>query len=151
VRHLGQVEFLVESERIAGNVTVSGSGRTVFAYGSTASRLQAVDGTLRKALIADGRTATIRAERWEQECNSWQDFDPVLTPGYEPTAVAPTPHSASSRAHSSAAQADLSAALTSATSRPLQTSAGSNATSSPTPGLFRTRREITLTGSEEQV
>jgi hypothetical protein len=150
-RHLGQLEFIVESERIAGDVTVSGSGMTVFAYGSTASGLQSADRAIRKALITDGRTARIRASRWDETSEAWQGFDPVFVPGYESAPVAPAPpqrvvsrtlESSAGRLVSSAYQNDVKAYA-----RQYEIECHVIAT----PGLFRTRLEITLTGPEERV
>src|SRR3954447_15543274 len=77
-RHRGQLEFIVESKRIGGDVTVSYEGLTVYAYGSTVAGLHSADRAIRSALIADSRTAAIRAFRWDETRDSWSEFNPAL-------------------------------------------------------------------------
>ena len=82
-RGQGRLERMVRDGRIGADVVVSLHDMTIFAYASTATGLHEADAAIRKALIADGRTATIRAARWDEATEAWEEFDPALPPGHE--------------------------------------------------------------------
>jgi hypothetical protein len=150
-RHLGQLEWIVESERIRSDVTVTYDGKTVYAYGSTMTGLHAADRAIRKALVADGRTAEIRTSHWDERSGSWQEFDPAWPPGYEPAAVpAGPPQQAVTRtAECGAGRLVSRDYLNEVEAYAQQHELECRIVS--TTRLFRTRLEVTFTGPEDQV
>jgi hypothetical protein len=151
-RHLGQLEYLIELKQISDGVTVSDNGTfTVFAYGSTAAGFQAADRAIRKALVADGRTAAISAFRWDEASGSWREFDPPLAPGHEPV---PTPPAAALRSITRTAECSAGRLVSKAYENDVRSYAEQldiECRIVAKRGLFRTRLEITVTGPEDRV
>ena len=88
-RGQGHLERIVRDGRIGEGAVVGAQDMTVIVYGSDESEPQEAEAAIRKALVADGRTATIRAARWDDSTGAWQEFDPALPRSYEPTGTAP--------------------------------------------------------------
>jgi hypothetical protein len=150
-RHIGQIEHLVERERIGPEVALSYEGTTVFAYGSTAAGLAAADRAIRDALIADGRTAAIRAFRWDETEGSWCEVSPALALGYESATTAPeAPRLVVTRTASCSAGRPVATAYLKNLNEYAEMR-GIDCAIVATPGMFRTRLEITITGTEDQV
>jgi hypothetical protein len=147
-RRTGELEWIVQAKRIGADATVSHNEMTVFAYGSTAAGLETADRAIRRALVADGRTARIRAYRWDDPSGSWQEFDPALPPGYEP-AASPPREPITRTVECSAGRLVSDAYIKDVESYARQH--GIECQIVAKRGAFRTALEITVTGPEDQV
>ena len=147
----GALEQLVETERIGPDVTIMHEGRTVVATGTTATGLDSADARLRRALVADGRTASIRATRWDPATGAWSEVNPALTPLLEPAAppVAARPDAVTRIAECSIgrfSRASAEAAIAEAARRH-----GLVCQITATPAPLRTRLTVTVSGPEHRV
>ena len=82
-RGQGRLERIVRDGHIGADVVVTAHDTTVFAHGSTVAGLHEADAAIRKALVADGRTAAIRSARWDESTDGWEEFDSALPVGYD--------------------------------------------------------------------